>query len=96
MKQQVNACRWKAILISSLFTLYTLPATAQIRPYAQGKVIKCTTRTKMYRTGSCIGSGRTYCSGSDYDCYCDALCLSIRDCCTDIYQLDYCGSSMIF
>ena len=63
-----------------------------------------------FSLGSCIEQGLTTCSSGpeyynnyddysgynyDLDCFCDEVCLSLRDCCTDIYQLEYCGEGKL-
>ena len=59
-----------------------------------------------FSLGSCTELGLRICAGSesfnydDYpdinlDCFCDEACLSLRDCCTDIYQLEYCGEGKL-
>ena len=49
-----------------------------------------------FSLGSCIEQGLTTCAGGFFaGCFCDQACLSLRDCCTDIYQLDYCGAGKL-
>ena len=44
--------------------------------------------TSIYTSGSCVAAGHTNCSGSVAigGCYCDLICYSARDCCSDIAQ----------
>ena len=48
-----------------------------------------------FSLGSCIEQGLTTCGFGFFGCYCDRLCLEFLDCCTDIYQLEYCEESKL-
>ena len=49
-----------------------------------------------FSLGSCIEQGLTTCGFGFFGCYCDRLCLEFLDCCTDIYQLEYCEESKLY
>ena len=46
---------------------------------------------ELFEPCECCQAG---CQGQPNDCYCDEYCLTLLDCCRDIYKFTSCGSSM--